>query len=446
MRRAFLRVHYGWLLACLSLMLATAGCTLSLSEPEAVSLNQYAGAPVVRIAAPLINATYIDGLTVNAQVTVLNAGPDIQRVEILLDDVVIATLPDPNPTGAAVFGVTQTLPAEGIGVHTLGARAFRADETVSDPIQVSYLVVDESAAQVASSATPTHTVSPMPTTAEVGASTPVTTTQATVTVTRQATATQTLNPQTTPATAIATSGTPNQGSPAPAPVANFEGIVNVRRGPSVNFDPPLGTFQAGQSAEILGLNTDGSWLKVRFANGEGWVFAQIARTTGDLTTLPRETGPATPFPPAATATSAVVVQPPTQAASTSEPPAPTDGANLVVTAIELRMLNGGGSNIIGSGQPSIAFVRVRNAGNQPAVGFFAVLTIVNQSDSGAKIVEAGAVSGLQPGEEQLIQIGFTDTTATGTVRVAVVRLDENNQAPETNEDDNASPPVVYTLQ
>jgi subtilase family serine protease len=141
------------------------------------------------------------------------------------------------------------------------------------------------------------------------------------------------------------------------------------------------------------------------------------------------------------------VQPTSAPDQPTTAPAVSDGANLVVVNWEMRMLAGDRPvNDIAVNQQAIAFVRVRNSGNQPASGFFAVLTIVNSSDSGAKIVEAGSSVGLAPGEEQVIQVGFNDNAAAaGTGRVAVVRLDENNQVPETNENDNASSPISYTL-
>src|SRR5690606_27674665 len=144
---------------------------------------------------------------------------------------------------------------------------------------------------------------------------------------------------------------------------------------STNFEPPIGTFQAGQQAEILSQNNDGTWFKVRFATGEGWVFAQITKTEGDIASLPREAGP--PIPTATATPIAPVVQPTSAPDQPTTVPVTSDGPNLVVVNWEMRMLAGDRPvNDIAANQPAIAFVRVRNAGNQPASGFFAVLTIV----------------------------------------------------------------------
>lgn len=441
MRRMARILLLSWILAALT------GCTLSFNGPEVASLPEFDSPPTVRITAPLPNTTYLSGVAVNVQVQVGNAGPDIDRVEVLTPDDLIGTLPQPNPTGAAAFGVTQTYSPGQVGQHTIQAVAYRADGTESTMASVTINVVDELPSQATATVEPTDTaVATTPT--DVAASpTPAATStreSAATAQTAQATVGISINP-TSASTSNAVSTTAPAGA---APIAKFEGVVNVRRGPSTNFEPPLGTFQAGQQAEILSQNNDGTWFKVKFATGEGWVFAQITQTEGDIASLPREAGPPIPTARPATATPiAPVVQPTSEPNQPTVPPVASDGPNLVVVNWEMRMLSGDRPvNDIVANQPAIAFVRVRNAGNQPASGFFAVLTIVNSSDSGAKIVEAGSSVGLSPGEEQVIQVGFTDNAApAGAGRVGVIRLDENNQVPETNENDNDSSPISYTL-
>lgn len=78
------------------------------------------------------------------------------------------------------------------------------------------------------------------------------------------------------------------------PVAIFTNRVNVRQGPGTVFNPPIGGFLAGESAEILAFNLDDTWLKVRYGDTEGWVFAQLATIEGDTRQLPRESGPPLP--------------------------------------------------------------------------------------------------------------------------------------------------------
>jgi hypothetical protein len=448
---------YRPLVAALLMALALTGCSLSTSPTEE-TLPVISGPPQVRIAAPLPNASYLEGVGVNVQIAVSNAGTDIDRVEVSLDGVVAATLPDPNPSDAASFGVTQTFTAEGVGAHIVEVRVFRADGTTSEPVSVTYNVVEDLPTSVPP--TPTNTVAPTqeasptatntvapttaaPTTQSAATTQPTTSTGGGVTISTSTPSTSATS-QPAPTTASTAAG----GTP---PRASFEGLVNVRRGPSTNFIPPIGTFNAGDTAEILSLNTNGTWLKVRFAGGEGWVLRELVNTEGDLNALPREAGPPIPtLPPATAVPPTSAVQPTTAPGSTAAPTtsAPTgSGPNLVITGFELRQINGGTpANDISINQPSIAFVRVRNAGNQPAPGFFVVLTIVNVTDGGFLLAEATPVNGLAAGEEILVQVGFTDLAGQGLQKRAVATADQNNQVAESNENDNNSPEIIYTLK
>src|SRR5690606_37542693 len=142
--------------------------------------------------------------------------------------------------------------------YRIEARAFRAEGAPSDPALVTITVIDS---------LPTRTpqaTDTIPVTPTMQATTAVPSGQPSATP-RPATQAGIASPAATlppgPTAAVSATST--------VPTARFQGIVNVRRGPSTNFEPPVGTFQAGQSTEILALNTDGTWLKVRFAGGEG---------------------------------------------------------------------------------------------------------------------------------------------------------------------------------
>lgn len=401
------------------------GCTLS-SGPIEEPLPQLSGEPQVQISAPLPNSTYLEGVGVNIQITVSNAGADIDRVEVYLDGVLTATLPDPNPMDAPMFGVTQTVKAEGVGSHTIEAQVFRDDGAASPPVSAQFNVIANE--PIAPTPTPTNTVAP-------------TLTPSVAPPTQTPTITSVATTSTSETPSAATAVTPSGSPTSTTPLARFEGAVNVRRGPSTNFEPPIGTFNANQTAEVLALNTDGTWLKVRFAGGEGWVFRQIVKTEGPIESLPREAGPAVPT--LAPTSDANTTPAPTLTPTT----ATTGGVNLIVVGFELRQNAGTRPvNEIGINEASTAFVRVRNVGDQPASGFFVVLTIVNTDDGGFKLVEAAAVGGLEPGSETLAQIAFTDIAGQNLSKTAVVRVDENNQVAEINEADNASAPINYVLK
>lgn len=57
------------------------------------------------------------------------------------------------------------------------------------------------------------------------------------------------------------------------------GQVNVRSGPSTQFEPPIGALFAGQTAQVTGRLSDNSWYRIIFGNREGWVFGQIVQTS-----------------------------------------------------------------------------------------------------------------------------------------------------------------------
>jgi uncharacterized protein YraI len=67
--------------------------------------------------------------------------------------------------------------------------------------------------------------------------------------------------------------------------------VNVRYGPSTNYNPPIGTLFPGQSAQVTGRLSDNSWYRILFNNQEGWVTSQY------VTTFCMDTVPVVPAPP-----------------------------------------------------------------------------------------------------------------------------------------------------
>ncbi len=122
----------------IGLIALLAGCTLS-SAPESQPVS---GEPVVQIVSPQPNAIYLEGVAVNIQATVSNAGTDIDRVEIVVDGSTVATIPSPNADGATMFNATYGWSAAGVGTHTLGVTAYRTDGTSSAPATVEINVIE----------------------------------------------------------------------------------------------------------------------------------------------------------------------------------------------------------------------------------------------------------------------------------------------------------------
>lgn len=398
--------------------LVLTACTLPAQE-EPVEVSQASGAPVVQFASPLPNTTYLAGVPVIIQLRVTNAGTDIDRVEISVDDIVIATLPSPNPSGDYLFTVTQTWESDVAGNYAISAVAYREDGSSSNPSSVMVNIVSEipnTGGQSAPSATPTTVTvaSPVPTTV-------------------QATSTPTGVPTEAPTQAPAVTNTPvapEATATSSVPIARSEG-VNIRRGPSTNFEPPLGVLGPGMEAEVLAYNLAGDWIKIRYnGTSEGWVFVSLTQIEGNTSGLPREAGPPIPTLPPATAT-------PIPAAT--NPPAA--GANLVITGFELDPRDPF------CNQNAKAFVNVANTGSAATgAGTTVVFISVDAADGQSDFLSVSApIPSIEPGANFLVQINYVDSSGGAKAKRAVAVVDPDRQIPETNDNDNTSNSIEYVL-
>lgn len=406
------------LLLCFSL----AACSLPTSDNN--NTTEITGVPVVTLASPLPNASYAEGVSVIVQASVSNAGADINRVEISVDNVIIATKTDPNPTGALTFSVTQAWSAEAAGQHSISVTAFRADGSASTPATVTVNVVDPA---TLSGGGDEESSSGSDATTESGTSQQSSGGGSNTNPTATIAPTNTPRPTDPPAaTAIPASATPN------VPTARFTTGINVRSGPGTNFEPPIGNFAANDTSEILALNTNGTWYRVRFRGTDGWVFAQLAEVTGDLSGLPREVGPATPVPP-----------PPTT------PPLPT-AAPTSATAVNLAFANQSVSSAVPPtcGQQFTITVTVTNNGTtQSGDGRILVEDVYTATGEVRATYDGGLLpaGGLAPGQTHTIVAPLTVSANYDEAHFIRIKIDPNNQVNETNETDNEQQ-LPYTLQ
>ncbi len=389
------------------LLVLLAGCTLNNTAPANPAIS---GVPVVAIGAPSPNATYLEGVVVNIQATVSNAGKDIDRVEIVIDGATAATLTQPNPEGAATFNVTHGWSASGVGTHSISVVAYRADGSSSTPDSVSISVIAQNSQPTTNQPT-------------ISGANPL----ALPTVTLNSQPNQPTNP---PQPTIPSQPTTPPASPTPStPTASFAQGVNVRRGPGLEFDPPIGAFAAGQTTDILAVNPAGSWYKVRYGGGEGWVFAALTTAAGDIASLPRDPGPPVPTP-----------APPTAVPPTQPPPPPATTANLVAGIVEFQ-----------PGQPTCAQtfnvgLDVANLGGEPTASSGTVsLQDVRSADGSVQQTTVGGYPVLQPQQTFRVNMPLTVSTWYNEEHTIILIIDPNNQIPETNESDNRRE-VKYTLQ
>lgn len=402
-RAIFSRIFCRALLLLSAGLLAT-GCNLPTSDDGTEIARVISGPPQVRLVAPLDQSRYLAGVNVNILAAVANAGADINRVEVSVGGEVIATLPEPNPSGGEAFSIAQTWPAA-VGEHQITVVAYRADGSASAPAEVRLSVVAE--LPVLATATPTAT----PTEAAP-------------------TASPTPQPTDTPIPTAA--APPTAAEPSPQPTASGPRVisrgVNVRRGPGTNFEPPIGVLAIGDTADILGLNLAEDWLKIRFGTGEGWVLRSIVDVEGSLAGLPREAGPPTPVPPPPTA-------PPVNDAPPGGQPPVTGGANLIVENFVLDPRDPF------CNQPAQARINIGNIGDQATgTGGFVVLIAENTDGSNRQVLGAAEIPSINAGARNfLVVIDFRDTNLSNRgdgVKRVIVSIDPNGQIPETSKADN----------
>ncbi|MCL5996315.1 MAG: SH3 domain-containing protein [Chloroflexi bacterium] len=79
--------------------------------------------------------------------------------------------------------------------------------------------------------------------------------------------------------------TPEAAIAATLTVTDSNDYVNVRSGPGTTYST-LGRLDKGQSAPVTGKSQNGLWWQITFNNQPGWVYAPIARVTGDTNAVP----------------------------------------------------------------------------------------------------------------------------------------------------------------
>ena len=381
-----------------------AACNLNTSAD--VSNQPITGAPRVQIVSPLPNATYLEGVAVNIQALVTNAGEDIDRVDILVDDENLASLTQPNEAGTPSFSLTQSWPAAGTGTHTITVTAFRSDGTTSEPAAVTITVINQVAQQ---EETPEVTVEP--TDDENGEDEP---TPAPTEAPEQEEPEESDEPE------------EPEDEPTPdVPTATFLTGVNVRRGPDTSFEPPMGSFAANDTSEVLAVNPSRTWYKVRYYNSEGWVFANLMSVSGNVDNLPVDAGPPTPTPVPPTAT-------PVPATATPQ--------------IDVNLVAGNITTDPGTptcGQTFRVFVDIANFGSTTSPG--GSIRVEDESN-GLVTSTVGVFGEIEPGQTRNFgPIPLTVDTNYGAEHELRFIVDPNNEIAETNEDDNRND-KDYTLQ
>ncbi len=400
-----IRLADGRVLLSLILSVVLAGCNLNTAVGPGGGQTSISGAPVVQIAAPPPNGTFLENVPVNIQALISNAGTDIDRIEIVVDGTTIQTLKSPNTAGAASFSIAQSWAATGDGQHTIGVTAYRADGSSSAPATVTISVVKQGAQATATPNGNTQTSSGGQNGS--GGQQP------------QATAA----PKPTNAPAQPTNTPPPAATATPStPMATFNQGVNVRSGPSTKFNPPIGSFAAQQTTAITGVTPDGQWYKVQYYNSQGWVFGQLLTVSGDTSQIPKDPGPPVPTDtPAATATPIPTATPQTQ-------------VNLVAGNIRLDPAQPK------CGQAFNIYIDVANFGSQANTNGGSIsVRDTRTADGSQQGTTVGAFGVIQPGSTVAQgPIPLTVSTYYNENHTLTLVIDSGNAVAETNKGDNTA--------
>lgn len=331
------------LIGC-GLALATAACNLNTAPGAGEVETSSETPPIVALASPRDGSVYVPGVGVNVQALITNAGTDIDRVEIALNETLLTTLESPNTNNTPAFNITHVWQAAGVGEQVITVTAFRANG-VSNEASATFTIAGDAAQPQIEPFEATLEVLPdamsdttggsdddqggggmfgslLDFAGGVGApdgadddSSPESMNESSAMDDESMaleedsdTAAQESSVIEEPARPEPAEGEMEADMPefepteTPAPLtarALFEQQqgVNVRSGPSISFDPPIGAFSVGEETDIIAINSLGDWYKVRYLDGDGWVAAgMVTVIDGDVAVLPIELGPPTPTP------------------------------------------------------------------------------------------------------------------------------------------------------
>ncbi|MBL8161515.1 MAG: SH3 domain-containing protein [Anaerolineae bacterium] len=395
-------------------------CNLLTAPDGGGQQSVISGAPVVQIVSPAPNATFREGVAVPIQALISNAGADIDRVEIVVNGSIVATLPKPNTANTPSFSITQSWQPGNAGQYTLGVTAFRADGSSSAPVTVTVTIVGQGAQP-----TPTNTV----TSGQQAQPTPAGQQTQPTNPPQPTTAGQQTQP--TAAPQQPTDPPPPSATPSNPTVTTTQG-VNLRRGPGTEFAPPVGSMPANATADIVAVNPARTWYKVRSSFGEGWITAQYVTVSGDTNNIPVDVGPPTPVPATATFT-------PVPATAT-----PITQVNLFAGNIRIDPAS---APCFPPGQGSFnIYIDVANLGTSAnTVGGTISVQDVLASNGAEQGRTQGAFGILQPGQTVASgPIPLTISTNYGQQHKLILIVDAGGAVPETNENDNRAE-FTFTL-
>lgn len=232
-------------------------------------------------ATPTATATLTHTSTITASPTPTDTATWTNTPTATLTDTPHPTATDTSlPTATPTYTPSPAIPTVEpmIATETPAVQALVATDTLLQPPTNTATWTQTSTFTAVPTSTLTLTHTPIPPSATASATRPPTATPIPPSVTSIPAS----------ATVVPFTATPGQ------PIVTFTQGVNVRSGPGTEFNPPIGSFAAGQSTEILAQTAAGDWYKVRYQDLEGWVASALVVVSGNIDSLPIEFGPPTP--------------------------------------------------------------------------------------------------------------------------------------------------------
>ena len=393
----------------IALILLLSACSLGVPG-AAVAPVAFSGPPVIRIASPLPDQTYLSGATVIVQARIENAGPDLAQVSMLLDGDLLGEKQDPNPIGASVVPVTIDWPTSNPGQFEITVTAERGDGSgASESVLISVVLPP-----------PDEETQERPESVEVVPLAEETVDTAGVPAPDETAVLSTDAP-------VASTTVPQPTSPPALSSRSVAAVIakpsNLRRGPGTSFEL-VGSIAVNQEVVIVAVNPDHDWYHIRYGDqGDAWIYSELVNPSGDLTGLPVESGP-TPAEPTSAAPLA-------------------GGVNLVIAGIRLEP-----QNLVCS-QAGKVTVSIRNEGAEDtsAGGWIAVEdTIPGRDEPVAQSDPANPFPTIRAGETiTAMPVNITVSAFTEEAHRIVVSVDSGGHIAETNENDNSGS-IEYTLQ
>ena len=233
---------------------------------------------------------------------------------------------------------------------------------------------------------------------------------------------------------------PEEPAPTPTPEdtsPRATAIVDshVRAGDSTQYQR-VGFMLTGETAKILGISSRNTgWYFIEMASGRtGFIHPGIVRAEGDLSNLDRIAPPPPPPP------TPVPIIPTAVPAPAAQPAPASSNANLVMENVVIR------PHPAVCGEAYRIEVTVRNNGSA-ATTSGGVVRVTDTRHDGAQPTSTNIGFGaLAAGGTQRVFGHLTTSTYYNERHNINLRLDANNQVPESNENDNLHATAPYILQ